>query len=224
MRWKLVMSCVSFALVSCGGDSPSPRDEALGNLHRSAGYENPSAALTMCFEDLLRPFTDAEIADALANGGAEFADAMNNGFPVCVAAEAAQPITTSPLGSSGDPELDRIAADPMAWMQEKWNTVTQGLCNNQPELFDSVFTSDSTNLATLRADAQTGTVCPTVTVLSVRTNSLHGSGASPLDSLWLTPGVELQFYVTDAGWSGDNHEWSIHVLQENGVWKIQSRG
>ena len=194
------------ALSACGGDGGNPRAEALSNMVESAG----SDAYAPCFTDVLAQFDDATLG-RLIDGDSVPTDVMegiNSGYNSCIDSTPA-PATTFEL--SGDPELDALAADPLGWWQERQNEITAAICASDRAALLDVVSASSANLA---AFEDVFGECLDVTVVKVASRD---GGTSP-DSFRLGDG--LHFYVTDSGWSGDNHEWSASFVLEDGRWKL----
>lgn len=212
-RAVAVVVVVVGALAGCGSTVEVPKAEAMKNLMDA--YPNASAATQACFASVLARFSDADISAIVHNKPNSRGNETAVGYEACLAAPGATvPSTNAP---TGDPLLDELLADPVGWMQARWDTIDQALCGGQPALLDSVYASASTDLPTLKGQA--GSACPTVTVLSVTgsdNNPLTGSNIRQLSP------DEIQFYTADSGWIGDNHAWSVHLVHEDGVLKILS--
>ena len=204
-----VFACL-LALTACGGDSGgdsgNARDEAVKNMLNSAG---DNEALRPCFVDVLSPYDDATVAKMIdGNPGEEVRIAVDAGFNACV--DNAPP-TTLDVSGIDDPDLAALVADPVGWMQARWDGITTAMCNNDSAGLLELVSSTSANLDAFTS--QLGT-CSVVTVTGIRTRY---DGTGPDDYILSD---QLQFYVTDAGWNGDDHEWSAHFVLEDGRWKL----
>lgn len=208
-----VLAVVGLMLSGCSSSSDSgsegSRQAWLAQI--LSNIDDPVPSAEQCVAEKFVQFTDAEIADHVANNSHDdIRNAAGSAYEVCSLSGQPNSEGTVAAVQTGDPDLDALAADPSGWLQAKYDIINEALCGNKPELLDEVYTSDSSGLPILKDMA--GTYCSHLVVVSL--DPITGwsdvvNSSSPT------------FIVVDnGGWKGDGHSYSCTLVKENGVWKL----